>query len=269
MFDESFSDAWKRRYGTDPTFAPWEVSPFLRHRSVREFARTPIAENTVRALFAAAQSAATSANLQLWSAVSVQEPGRREAIADLCSNQQQIRDCAWFFAFLADHYRLARAARKAGVDPAGLDFLEFYTMSVVDASLAAERMACAAEAAGFGVCYIGALRNDPAGVKTLLRLPEGTFGLFGLCIGVPGGECKAEIKPRLKQEAMWFREAYDVEPDTAEYDARMKAFYVAQGMKGDVTWAMRSGRRADGSEKQMGGRTGQKGWVEGQGFARR
>ena len=75
----------------------------------------------------------------------------------------------WFFAFLIDHYRLRRCAALVGEECRGLDFNEFYTMAVVDASLAAERMVCAAEAVGLGICYIGALRNDPYAVAELLR----------------------------------------------------------------------------------------------------
>jgi len=150
-----------------------------------------------------------------------------------------------------------------------MEYAEFTTMAVIDASLAAERMVCAAEAIGLAICYIGALRNDPEGVAQALKLPHGTFGLFGLCLGHPAAGCAADIKPRLGQPAVWFREEYPPAPDVSEYDVRMKAFYLAQGMKGDFSWSARSGRRADGSPKQMGGRAGQRAWLESRGFSRK
>lgn len=263
---ETFEEAWRLRYGDEPDQAVEALAPFLRHRSVRRYDGRPIPEAIVRGLVAAAQSSATSSNLQLWSIVSVQDPDRREAIAKMCADQRQVREAAWFFAFLADHARLRKAALAAGQDPAGLDYAEFCLMALVDAALAAERMAVAAESLGIGICYIGALRNDPSGVRDLLGLPDGAFGVFGLCLGWPDPAAPAEIKPRLRQDQVWFREAYG-DPDAAEYDLRMRAFYESQNMKGEVTWSMRSGRRVDGSN--LAGRHVLKPWLEQVGFWRR
>ena len=269
MFDESVAEAWEKRFGRPPPPNLPELSRFLNHRSVRKYRADPIDEATIQGLVAAAQSAATSSNLQLFTMVSVQEPECRERIALLCANQSQVREAAWFFAFLVDHHRLRSAAEKAGQNPDGLDFAEFFTMAAVDAALAAERMVCAAEALGIGICYIGALRNDPEGVAELLDLPEGVFGIFGLCLGWPEEPLTAEIKPRLSPEAIWHRERYRREVDVSEYDRRMSEFYVSQGMKGDVTWSMRSGRRVDGSERSLTGRGVLKDWLSRRGFWRR
>lgn len=266
MFDETFEQAWRARWGASGPQGGDPIAGFLRHRSVREYADQPIAESTVESLVGAAQSAATSSNLQLWSMVSVQDPERRKAIAHLCADQKQITEAGWFFAFLADHHRLREAALAAGANPSGLDYQEYYAMALVDASLAAERMVCAAESIGLGICYIGALRNDPQGVADLLELPEGTFGVFGLCLGWPAEGCTAAIKPRLAPSDIWFRETYGA-ADTAEYDARMRAFYEEQGMKGDVTWSMRSGRRVD--DHHLTGREVLREWLLSRGFGRR
>lgn len=267
MFDESAFEAWRRRYGTDPPFELPPVDAFLRHRSVRRYRPDPIPESTVSALIACAQSAATSSNLQLWSVVSVQDPERRETLARLCADQDQIRTASWFLCFLADHYRLRRAARAAGESASGLDFTEYLLMAVIDAALAAERLVCAAEFLGIGICYIGALRNRPRDVQELLELPDGVVGLFGLCLGYPDEAEPAAIKPRLSQRAVWFRERYDPDPDTAEYDRRMRPFYEEQRMKGDVTWSMRSGRRVD--DHHLSGREVWRDYLLERGFARR
>ncbi len=210
----------------------------------------------MRTLVAAGQSAATSSNLQLYTIISVQDPERRDHMAKLCGDQQQIRDASWFLCFLVDHYRLREAAKQVGEEAAGLPYAEYYTMAVVDASLAAERMVCAAEAQGIGICYIGGLRNDPEGVRDYLKLPAGTFGLFGLCLGYPADDSTAAIKPRLGQDAIWHREQYDLEVDIEEYNSRMKEFYESEKMRGDVKWSQRSARRVDlnhftGREKQL------------------
>ncbi len=130
-------------------------------------------------------------------------------------------------------------------------------MATIDAALASERLVCAAEAIGLGSCYIGALRNDPEGVRELLGLPDGVFGLFGLCLGYPTG--KESVKPRLSQSAVWFRERYDLTPDTDEYDRRMRSFYEAEKMRGDRTWSTRSGQRVD--RRHLTGREVLKAWL--------
>jgi nitroreductase len=265
MFEESFAENWQARYGDKPGFEIPALARLLGHRSVRKFSGKEVSEETAKALVAAAQSAATSSTLQLWSVVSVQDPERREAIAKLCADQDHVRDAGLYFCFLADHYRLRRAAERVGEDPANLDYTEFFAMAVIDAALAAERMVCAAEALGLGICYIGALRNDPDGVQELLNLPDGVFGVFGLCIGWPADDAVAEVKPRLGQDQIWFREQYDQSVSTEEYDGRMRPFYDAMAMKGDYTWSMRSGKRL----KSLTGREVLKDWLHARGFLRR
>lgn len=264
MFDESPTDAYALRYGIPAPEGLPDLGRFLNHRSVRAFSDEPIAEATIQGLFCAAQSAATSSNLQLWSAVSVENPEARHEISMLCGDQAQIRQASWFFAFCADHYRLRRAAQKVGEDAKGLPYAEFMLVAAIDAALAAERMVSASESLGVGTCYIGALRNQPREVARLLNLPRGVFGLFGLCLGYPSEPMKAEIKPRLRPEAIWFREGYDHDVSVDEYDSRMSAFYESQGMKGDATWSMRSGRRAD--EHHMSGRETLRAYLAEQGF---
>lgn len=264
MFDETLADAWSLRFGCQPPADIAEIAKFITHRSVREYADKPLDEGVVSLLIGAAQSAATSSNLQLWSVVSVQDPARREELAKLCGDQDQVRRAPWFLCFLADLYRLKRAASACGEDAAGLDYAEFTLMAAIDAALAAERLVCAAESMGVGICYIGALRNNPPAVQELLGLPSGVFGLFGLCLGYPAESCQAEIKPRLRASEVWFRERYNPDVDCSEYDERMRPFYEGQGMKGSVTWSMRSARRVDG--KHMTGREVLKEYLESRGF---
>jgi nitroreductase len=234
------------------------------HRSIRDYSDRPISEEEILALVAAAQSAATSSNLQMWSVISVQDPEKRAALADLCSQYEHVRKAPWFFAFLADHHRLRRAASQVGESAAGLGYVEYLVMAVIDAALAAERFVCAAESQGMGICYIGALRNHVDKVAELLDLPEGVFGVFGLCLGWPAEPLEAHIKPRLRPDAVWFRETYDREAPVDEYNERMKGFYESEGMKGDFTWAKRSGRRVD--RNHLTGREILKDWLASQGM---
>jgi nitroreductase len=264
---ESFIESWQQRFGNIPSKDFGELAPLVRHRSVRTYAEKQVSEELVTALVGAAQSAATSSNLQLWSLISIQDSERREEIAKIAGDQDQIRRAPWFFAFVADHSRLLRTAQSHGEKAEGLDYAEFCIMSIIDASLAAERFVCAAETLGLGICYIGAMRNNPGEIKRVLGLPDHTFCCFGLCLGWPEEPLEAHVKPRLGQDAIWFREGYKLDVSVSEYDDRMKDFYESEKMRGDVTWSMRSSRRVD--NHHLTGREVLKPWLESQGFNRR
>ena len=272
MFDERYLDSLRARYGDSVPIGHeslLKIEPLLRRRSVRRFSDQSVSEEDVRALIAAAQSAATSSNLQLWSVVSVQDAVRRAEIARMCADQKQVHQAQWFFAFFADHHRLRVAAQAVGEDAAGLDFTEFFVMAVIDAALAAERMSCAADLLGMGTCYIGALRNDPVGVAEFFGLPPGVFGLFGLCVGYPDPASSPAIKPRLPQESVWHRESYSDERGVGDFDERMASFYESQRMSGSANWSARSGKRVDGSAESLTGRGVLKDWFVAKGFMRR
>ena len=51
-----------------------------------------------------------------------------------------------------------------------------------------ENVALAAEDMGYGIVYLGSLRNDVARVKEILDLPEYAFPLFGMAVGEPADD---------------------------------------------------------------------------------
>lgn len=88
-FDLSLGQAWAERFGLDPQEIPANLDSFLNHRSVRKYTGESIPESHIEGLVAAAQSAATSSNLQSWSVVSVQDPASRAEISRMAGNQKQ------------------------------------------------------------------------------------------------------------------------------------------------------------------------------------
>jgi nitroreductase len=233
------------RYGADaiPTAGPWSqtIAGLLNHRSVRAYSSKPVPEGTVETLVAAAQSAATSSNLQTWSVVQVDDPAHRRELAAIAGDQKHIEACPLFLVWLADLSRLERLGQDNGVELAGLDYLEVYTVAVVDAALAAQNAVVAAESLGLSTVYIGALRNDVERVARLLDLPPRSFGVFGLCVGYADPATTGEVKPRLPQSVVLHRGRYRTEGETAEraaYDRRLSAFSARQEMNAD-DWTSR------------------------------
>jgi nitroreductase len=56
--------------------------------------------------------------------------------------------------------------------------------------------------------YIGALRNDPVEVASVLGLPQGVAAVFGLCVGYAAADVAGEVKPRPAQVVVASGEQY-------------------------------------------------------------
>ncbi|WP_439578639.1 NADPH-dependent oxidoreductase [Elioraea sp.] len=234
------------RYGTAPPELRlrWNsvVETLLSHRSVRAYRADPLPEGTLETAIAAAQSAATSSNLQTWSVVAVQDPARKTRLAALAANQKQIVQAPLFLIWLADLSRLARVAEAQGLEAEGLHYLELLIVAIVDAALAAQNAVVAVESLGLGTVYIGAIRNDVTAVARELALPSHVMPLFGLCLGYPDETAPAAIKPRLALDAVLSREQYAAEGEgdaVAAYDAVFAAFQTSQGLP-EERWSARA-----------------------------
>ncbi|HWA72395.1 MAG TPA: NADPH-dependent oxidoreductase [Polyangiaceae bacterium] len=245
--DELFS----RRYGSAlPAVAlasgAGAIETLLSHRSVRKYDSRSAPNGTLELLLAAAQSAASSSNLQLWSVIAVDDPERRRRLSRVAGDQAHVRESALFLVWLADLNRATTLARSLGVEPEGLEYLEMFLMASVDAALAAQNAVVAAEAQGLGSVYIGALRNRPEEVAEILELPPRVFALFGLCVGYADGSVATAVKPRLPQSVVLSRNTYGAVSQDAvrRYDQVMTEFYSAQGMQVPAGgWSLHSARR--------------------------
>ena len=232
------------RYGAAlPPVGPWNaaIAGMLDHRSVRGYRPDALPQGTLETLVAAAQSAATSSNLQTWSVVSVEDPAARAVMAEVAGGQTHIMECPLFLVFLADIGRNDRLGIAEGKPLAGMPYLETFLVAAIDAALAAQNAVVAAESLGLSTVYIGALRNDPLRVAESLGLPQGTVGVFGLCVGYPKPGSEGEVKPRLPQSTILHRGRYDSAGETAAraaYDAAMSGFSQRNDMAAD-TWTAR------------------------------
>jgi nitroreductase len=246
------------RYGSAvPAAGPWNdtIGVLLDHRSVRAFLPDPVPAGTLETLIAAAQSAATSSNMQLWSAIAITDPAKRKVLAEIAGNQKHIEECPLYIAFVADMSRNERMSQAEQVTFENLPYLETFMVACIDAALAAQNAVVAAESLGLRTVYIGAMRNDPARVHELLGLPKKAFVVFGLCVGYADPAAKNEVKPRLPQSTVLHRERYDDAPegrDRPVYDAEMAKFSARNEMQA-TTWTARMLNRM-GPIKAMNGR---------------
>lgn len=229
------------------------IELLLKHRSIRKFTADPVPVAAVETIVRAAQMASTSSNVQAYSVISIQDPKLREQIMQMSGQQDYITQCPVFLVWCADLYRLSRAADKhATCDGQGekpperyADTAEHLLVAAIDTALAAQNAAVAAESMGYGICYIGAVRNQIAQLSELLQLPKLVVPLFGMCIGVP--DQAPLIRPRLPLEGILFTDRYQlerIEQGIERYD-QVYSEYMSERSKGKVStpWSLQMHKR--------------------------
>lgn len=174
------------------------------HVSVRSFTGESIPEEHLTEILKAGQAASSWKNFQSYSIIKVRKQETKQAIYDL-QPQPWILTCDTFLLFVGDLYRAGQAVQlhSATFHPEGVENL---LISSVDAALVGQNVLLAAESMGYGGVVIGMIRQSSAELATLLNLPEYTYPIFGVALGVP--KKKNPVKPRLPLEAVVFDEVY-------------------------------------------------------------
>jgi FMN reductase (NADPH) len=192
------------------------IALMLRHRSIRRYTEDPLPEGDILAAVEAGQAASTSAAVQAYCLIRITGDTRRHRLV----------------------------ARRAG-HPYDAR-LEGFLLAVIDASLFAQNLALAFESQGYGICYIGGLRNSLPEVDALLGLPEGVYPLFGLCVGVP--EEDPAGRPRLPLEAVLFEGGYPSDEQILalleEYDEAYWTYLQRRGAEPQAWTAAMAGKFA-------------------------
>jgi nitroreductase len=230
------------------------IEQIHHHASIRSYRPDRVPADLVETIVAAGQRSSTSSNLQTYSVVAVTEPEKRKRLAELCGNQKHIVQAPAFLAWCADLNRLNRICQLRGYQQV-TSYFENFLVAAVDAAIAMQSAALAAESLGLGMCYIGAIRNHPQQVIELLELPRLVFPISGMTLGWPAVE--SFIRPRLPLRTVLHWETYDASPEAAALQAYDRAVIEtgiykerqvpvpgAEGEVEDYGWLEHSARRA-------------------------
>ena len=204
------------------------MSTLLRHSSVRKYKKLALSSELFSKIIAAGQAAASSSFLQGVTIIRVTDPNKRAAFKKITGGQAYVEAAPEFLVFCADLSRPMRCCSQHGGNPSeGLT--EHFIIATVDVALYAQNIAVAAESAGLGICYIGAIRNDAARSAELLDLPDQVYPVFGMCIGWPDQD--PEVKPRLPMSVVLKENSYSVDGEAeaiAVYDEEMRTYYATR-----------------------------------------
>ncbi|WP_010273679.1 oxygen-insensitive NADPH nitroreductase [Paenibacillus senegalensis] len=236
------------------------IETILNHRSIRAFEDRALTDEQVQWIVKSAQAASTSSFVQAYSIIGIKSPEKKAKLAELAGNQEAVRRNGHFFVFCLDSYRHEISVELEGGDPndyqASFESTEWFMVGVIDAALAAQNAAIAAESMGLGICYIGGLRNQLHEVAELLDTPNRVIPLFGLAAGYPSAP--SATKPRLPSDHIYHEDAYpqDLERykrQLQQYNEEISAYYLerTQGKRADRWTAQMQARMARPSRLYM------------------
>jgi nitroreductase len=194
---------------------------FSTRKTKRKYRREPLADGDLEKILDAGQRAPTGASGQLYSVIRITDPDLREGLRAIAGGQSQIRDAAEFLVFCIDLYRAEALITQRGgsFDPGPRVAVHYATM---DTMLLAANVATAAEALGYGTCYIGGVLNQTEVVADMLNLPAGVVPIVGLVIGVPEGDGASSPTPRLPGRLVYHENAYQT-LDEADVESAFQA----------------------------------------------
>ena len=268
----------EERYGAaqrKPDNIIWtpQVEALLSHKSVRTFLPDDLPQGAIETMVAAAQSASNSSALNQWSLVAITDPELKQSISDRVARSVPVDRIPWIeeapalLLWIADLSRGAEVTHDADGEPVVLDYLDSFLMASIDAALAAQNAAVAAESIGLGIVYLGVMRNIAKDLADMINLPQYSFVTFGMAVGLPDVARASSIRPRPAQPMVLHYNQYEqgrYRTYLDDYETAYQAFRTRQNMS-KKTWTGSIVESAT-SMSYMGGREHLRQTVQTRGF---
>ena len=198
------------------------IARIIGRRSFRKYTADPVPGELRDILLAAAQSASAKSDLQQYAIIDIRDQAAKDRLAELRATDW-MAEAPVLLVFCGDIRRVQRIAEMRG-KPYAQNTLDSFFNAAVDAALALQCYAIAAEAAGLGTCAISQVRNRLPEVTELLALPGGVYPVAGLCAGYPAE--KRDVTLRLPPAVVVHEDRYDdggLEAEIDGYDQRRHA----------------------------------------------
>src|SRR5699024_5479293 len=126
------------------------------------------------------------------------------------SGQPYVVENGYLLVFVMDYYRHAIVNENSKNDMStSFESAEGLLVGTIDAALVAQNIATTAEDMGYGMVYLGSLRNDVETLREILELQEHTFPLIGMVLGIPEDNEKGSHKPRVTIEHVFHQNKYN------------------------------------------------------------
>ena len=156
----------------------------FNHRSIRKYKNTLIPEKILNNILEAGCKASTTGNMQLYSIIVTKDEEKKNKLWELHFKQNMVKQAPVLLTFCADINRFNKWCKNRDAEPAYDNFL-WFTNALIDAILASQNAALAAEAHGLGICYLGTTTYQTDKLIELFNCPKGVIPITTLVIGYP------------------------------------------------------------------------------------
>jgi len=181
------------------------LNPILEHRSIRKYKSNPIPDNILNNILEAGFRASTTGNMQVYSIIVTKDADKRKQLCSIHFNQKMVEEAPVILTFCADFNRFNKWCELRQAEPGYDNFLSFFT-AAIDALLAAQNIAIAAEANDLGICYLGTTTYQADKLIDFFNCPKGVVPITTLVIGYP--DETPELTDRLPYQGIVHNEIY-------------------------------------------------------------
>lgn len=196
------------------------------HKSIRHFKKQEVEEHKLNAILEAATRASSSGNMQAYSIIVTRDPEMKKKMYKAHFSQEMYLEASLFLTFCAD-FRRMRSWLNINDAPMNFDNPMSFMISAIDAVLAAQTAALAAESLGLGLCYMGTTLASALEIGPILKCPKNVVPVVGFVLGYP--DEKPKHRDRLPLESIVHQETYyEQTPEEIELTYKEKA---KEGMK--------------------------------------
>ncbi len=154
------------------------------HKSIRKYKSKPIDKKLLNEILTAGTRASTTGNMQVYSIVVTTDEQIKTKLWESHFKQDMVKQAPVVLTFCADFNRFNKWCENREATPGYDNFLSFYTASI-DALLAAQNVAIAAESKGLGICYLGTTTYMADAIIDILNLPKQVVPVTTLVVGYP------------------------------------------------------------------------------------
>jgi nitroreductase len=181
------------------------LNTIFNHRSIRAFKPEGIPSGVLEQILVAGTRASTTGNMQVYSIVVTKDPELKQQLWEVHFKQDMVLQAPVVLTFCADFNRFTKWCEWRQANPGYRNFLSFFT-AAIDALLAAQNVALAAEDHGLGICYLGTTTYMAGKIVEILRLPELVVPVTTLVVGYSDEE--PPLTDRLPLEGVIHQETY-------------------------------------------------------------
>lgn len=181
------------------------IEQLLKHKTIRKYKKDPIDETLLNGILEAGIRASNTGNLQAYSIIVTKDSLLKEKLWETHFKQEMVLQAPVILTFCADLNRIEKWCAQRNAEPGFDNFLWFYNASI-DALLASQNIAIAAEANNLGICYLGTTTYNADKIIQILNLPKGVVPVTTLVVGHP--DENPGLTDRLPMNAVIHNEVY-------------------------------------------------------------